>query len=285
MSNKDIPRFTFLRHLDVPQKYRVSHKIVEMLIKSDEIDEETTDKVTHDHLDQSQSMLEEVIKKLTAKEAAFQIAQMEYENKQKRFLKLTNLGEASLDQKYTEQNLSLRDIDEEKIMDAIQTGSVTRIIDELEEVSVIIARDIEIFYDRLSYLNTLWKDISAELLEKIRNFEHLGLKVVSSNLRVKLLPELEVFKQELKEPELTEDAISRSEINQKIDEMVEEAREDIYGDLTQAQAQLLNDINPNLDTEELIEILSNEQMLKDLIVLLETDKIDIRMKKVIDRLI
>ena len=67
--------------------------------------------------------------------------------------------------------------------------------------------------------------------------------------------------------------------------MVEQARDDIYGELTTSQEELLNRINPQMKAYELVEILGDSESLKDLVVLLETKKIELSLKKIIDQLI
>jgi hypothetical protein len=283
--------FSYLKHLDIPQKLTISHKIVELLIQSDlDIVENSevlnyNDILDHRELTPEQSELEQVIKGLASKETAFQVAQIEYENKEERFVNLTYYNRHLLDQKYAEMNMLLRDIKQDTITKAIDTRDIGKIIDVLKEAMVIISRDVDISYRRREFLSTLWTEVSEELLELIRSFEYRGLKVVSSNLRVKLKPTLEEYKQELKEPKLIENSLSRRDIDQSIKEMVEQAREDIYGDLTQSQIDLLNEISTELTAEELTQILRTDQIREDLLVLLQTEKIDIKMKKVIDRLI
>ena len=283
--------FSYLKHLDIPAKYKISHAVVEKLVASDIAFVEDQDHLKYDDildhgkLSSKQAKLEETLKNLVTRESAFQIAQLEYEKKEARFVELTGYTTVILDQLYAQKKLGLKDIDDNLLLTAITDRDYEEINNALHHMTIIISRDVDVFRKRTNHLLVIWKALSQELMELIKSFEYRGLKVVSTNLRVKLIPELEEFKSALKDYNLGEESLSRHKIDLRLKEMVNQAREDLYGELTDPQIQLLEEINPDLKKDELIRILTDEKTRKDLIVLLETDKIELKMKKVIDRLI
>ncbi len=283
--------FSYLKHLDVPGKLKISHSIIEKLVASDlQLVENSDilnfdDIVDHGSLSRQQAELEETIKRLSVKETAFHIAQLEYEKKEARFLEKTNYNSIKLDQIYAEKDLVLKDINDSALLAAIADRDWDLIVSEIADIISVIGRDVDIFNSRIEFLLKLWVQLSRDLSEKIKSFEYRGMKVISTNLRLKLVPILEEFKTALKDHLLKEESLSRGRIEIELMDMVKQAREDLYGDLTGSQVVLLDEINPELTKEELIRIIKDEKIREDLEVLLETDKIEIRMKKVIDRLI
>ena len=166
--------FSYLKHLDVPGKLNISHSIIEKLIKSDlsliEDDEDLKydDIVDHGKLSESQLILEDVMKKISVKEAAFHIAQIEYENKEKRFIEKTNLSLHILDQSYAKHDLTLHDIDDTPILGAISERNWSAISTQVGVVMVIFSPDVGVFQERINLLMKLWVELSRELSEKIR---------------------------------------------------------------------------------------------------------------------
>ncbi len=67
--------------------------------------------------------------------------------------------------------------------------------------------------------------------------------------------------------------------------MIEKVKMDVYGDITESQINLIDNFTNDTKNEELIYILKNPEKLNDFIVLLETEKLSVKISKLIDRLI
>jgi hypothetical protein len=237
-----------------------------------------------DKLSSSQIQLRNDILDLSTQETAFQIAKTEYEKKERRFIELTHFNEEKLRIIYYEKNLVLKDVDLREMQLSLESKDIDRIITEVQRNKKVINKDIQICYDRVSILKNHWMIVSNELINKINNFEQRGIKLISNNLRLKLLPSLKELKSSLKS-ELVEGAVSRVDIDVQLNEMVQQAKDDVFGDLTDAQIDLLNDLGDSLDARELGRIVKDESMRNDLIELLDTGKITLSLRKIVDRLI
>ncbi len=268
--------FHFLRELYAPQKIgqheMISHKIIHKLI---EIDTETD----FDELKELKILLEKLVKI----EEKFAIAKTEYEKKENRFINNTRYSETQLEHIYITKSLLFKDINSRRIAELIDNKYFAYLIDELKNTINIIIYDTEICYKRIDILINEWKIESKKLLDNIRSFEYKGLKYLSNNLRIKLIPLLKEYKISLQE-EMTESTMSRLEIYDMFNKIIREAIEDIYGELTDRQINMLENINSNLQADELIDIISNDQDRADLIYLLNTGKIKIKLTRVIDDL-
>ncbi|MDH5402410.1 MAG: hypothetical protein OEY49_07965 [Candidatus Heimdallarchaeota archaeon] len=264
--------------------------MVQLLVNVDnkQLSQLQTDEVieilNHQKLNRDQTTLEDTIKKFSVKESNFLISKLEYEQKEDRFFRKTNYPNMKLDQEYIDKNLSFKDINDHNLLKAISDLSIFAINKAIEDMIQIIDHGVEMCYKRLRLIQKHWVSISEELLKKLNSFNYYGMKHISNNLRIKLLPELELLKLATKE-ELIEDSMSRVEINMEIESILNQAREDIFGDLSEEEIIFYDDLNSNLSQDQLIKILKDENSRKHIIELLKTNKISINIDKVIDRLI
>jgi hypothetical protein len=272
--------FSYLKQLDVPQNLKVSHSVVSLLIKSSlpEMEEDSVG------LSEEHEQLKHAIQELSVQEKAFQIARLEYEKKETRFVELSKFNQEKLDLLYFQHQLIFRDIDQESMSKAIDKGLINEIITTIDNNIEIIQAAIQTCYDRIQLLTKNWKEHSQELMEQINNFEQRGLKLVSNNLRLKLIPTLKELKSVLKS-NLVKGAESRLEVSMELKSIVERSREDIFGDLTDEQIALLEDLEPILEIGGLRKILENPQLRADFLELVDSGKIIVSIRKLIDQLI
>jgi hypothetical protein len=271
--------FSFLKELFVPQKLKISQKLVYRLV---EIDEEILVKHKKE-ITANEEALMEAIELFAESEEKFNIAKLSYEKKQIRFIELTSYNEDRLDIRYAQQGLQFKDVRSAILEELIDNLDLPALINELFENKEIIEEDVDICYSRTDFLLKLWDEISEELGVRLQRFEKLGLKVASNNLRLKLLPQLAEYKALLNTP-MNEETGSRLDVDIALKDMIKQVQEDIYGELTASQEEMLNVLNHDMNSKELINLLIDENSRKDLMHLLSTDKIEIKLKKVIDNL-
>ncbi len=269
--------FSFLADLNAPQKLSFSHKLIEYLLK---LEHSSID----DKIKSMRDLIISTIKKIIRKEEIFNIARVEYEKKEERFIEKTIWNEDKLDLKYRDLGLQFMEIPSKEIKMAIDDNDINLFLQRIEEGIEIIEIDIKYCKKRTEFLLNEWVNISDELFDKLRTFEFRGLKKASSNLRIKILPSISEYKSNLKQG-LVENTISRLDIMENIDEWLRLVKEDIFGDLTDAQINMLENINHALTAGELIDYIKNDKTREDLIYLLETGKIEIKLDKIIDELI
>lgn len=270
--------FRYLSEIASPQKLSFTHKLIEKLLN---IEGGTT---LDEQIMKMKSQFYQLIEELVKAEGRFSISRLEYEKKQVRFIENTFFTEPKLDQIFSTENLQFKEVPYESLKERLEKEDLYEFVKLIEEAIKIINIDVRFCKLRTDFLVLKWQEISQELFDRIRTFEHRGMKKASSNLRVRVLPILSELKSNLK-LDLIEGVISRVEISERIAEFVNEVREDIFGELTEEQIFMLEDLNPNLTSRELIEYISNEKSREDLIYLLETDKITIKLDKSIDNLI
>lgn len=270
--------FRFLADINSPQRLTFSNKLIEKLI---DIEEGSS---LDDQVPIMKSQFYKLIEELVKVEDKFSISRLEYEKKQVRFIENTFYTEPKLDQSYTTEKLQFREVPHESLRKRLENEELDEFVKLIEEAIRIIEIDVRLCKLRTDFLVIRWQEISQELFDRIRAFEHRGMKKASSNLRVRVLPILSELKSNLK-LDLIEGVISRVEISERIAGFVSEVREDIFGELTEEQVLMLEDLNPNLTSKELIGYITDDKSREDLIYLLETDKINIRLDKSIDNLI
>ena len=130
-----------------------------------------------------------------------------------------------------------------------------------------IALEAEITYGDHSFKENLLfthKGLSGPAVLQISSY---WLVEAGRSIQIKLLPELAEFKQQLQIP-MGEKATSLKDIDIRIKEMVIQSREDIYGELSESQILMLNELNPDLNIKELLSILSDDGSRQNLIFLL-----------------
>ncbi len=271
--------FSFLKELFVPQKLKISHKLVNRLLDIDEEDLSNHAKA----ITVNEVALVEAIELFAESEEKFNIARTNYEKKETRIIELTSYNEDRLDLKYVEAGLQFKDVRSAVLEELISSLNLPTLIRELLENKKIIEEDVEICYSRIDYLLKLWDETNEELGVALQRFEKLGLKIASNNLRLKLLPQIAEYKALLSTP-MNEETGSRLEVDLALKDMISQVREDIYGELTTSQEEMLNVLKHDMSTDELISLIKDENSRNDLIHLLGTDKIEIKLKKVIDNL-
>ncbi|MHA2276547.1 MAG: hypothetical protein ACXAC2_12300, partial [Candidatus Kariarchaeaceae archaeon] len=208
----------------------------------------------------------------------FFISKIEYEKKEDRFIKLTNYTEEKLETLYHKSNLYFNDIHSKQMEEIIESEDLNAIIDILNVNSKIINSSIENCYNRIEILLVTWKDLTSELLTKINNFEHRGLKIISNNLRLRLLPQLEVMKGQLKLV-MNDDSSSRAKIEEQLRNMVMSAEEDLLQALSEDQIKLFDQLSPSPSTKELVSILRDKNNLSDLVELILSDFVKVNFVK------
>ena len=270
--------FRFLAEINSPQKLSFSHKLIDKLM---DIGEGST---LDEQVPKIKSLFYQLIEKLVKIEDKFLVTRVEYERKERRFIENTFYTETKLDQIYSSENLQFKEVPHEALRKMLEKEELGQFMELIEESIAVIEIDIKYCKLRTDFLLSTWQEISQDLHDRIRTFEHRGVKKASSNLRVRVLPILSELKSNLK-LDLIEGVVSRIEISERIDEFVKEVREDIFGELTKEQIIMLEDLNPNLTAKELIEYIREDKSREDLIYLLETDKITIKLDKSIDNLI
>ncbi len=271
--------FSFLKELYIPQKLKISHRLVNRLI---DVDEE--DLIKHiKEITANEVALVEAIELFAESEEKFNISRTNYEKKQIRLIELTTYNEDRLDLRYVQAGLQFKDVRSSILEELIDAMNLPTLIREIMENKIIIEEDVEISYSRIDYLLKLWDEINEELSVALQRFEKLGLKIASNNLRLKLLPQLAEYKALLNTP-MNEETGSRLEVDLALKDMIRQVREDIYGELTASQEEMLNVLKHDLNAKDLINLIKDENSRNDLIHLLSTDKIEIKLKKVIDNL-
>ena len=271
--------FSFLKELYIPQKLKISHRLVNRLI---DVDEE--DLIKHiKEITANEVALVEAIELFAESEEKFNISRTNYEKKQIRLIELTTYNEDRLDLRYVQAGLQFKDVRSSILEELIDAMNLPTLIREIMENKIIIEEDVEISYSRIDYLLKLWDEINEELSVALQRFEKLGLKIASNNLRLKLLPQLAEYKALLNTP-MNEETGSRLEVDLALKDMIKQVREDIYGELTASQEEMLNVLKHDLNAKDLINLIKDENSRNDLIHLLSTDKIEIKLKKVIDNL-
>lgn len=271
--------FGFLKSIYVPEKIKIMHNFIEKLLRIQP--SQLRDDVVKD---ENKNILYQKIERTVKAEEAFIISKLEYETKEKRFIKLTAYTEDKLDILYSLKNLMFKDIDPELLLQGINSRSLDDLVTALDHTQIIIKGATNVCFKRMQLFTREWDDMTEELLNKIKNFEQRGLKKVSNNLRLKLIPELNEMKMALKE-KLVKKAGSRDEINQKILDMVIKAREDIFGDLTEHQITLYEDLSPTTSSYQIVDMITNDSSRGNFIELIKTGKIEIRIEKLVDILI
>ncbi|MCH8908607.1 MAG: hypothetical protein IH840_16090, partial [Candidatus Heimdallarchaeota archaeon] len=211
--------FSFLLHIDVPEKIPITHRFVERLLKI-----RSHQQKLHNHQDLEQQVFQAVLKMVKAEES-FLIAKLEYETKEARFVKLTDYNETRLDILFSKVDLMFKDIDETALLEAIEIKSFDKLISSVRKSINLMKIATDVCYERMDLITKEWVNISEELLIKLKNFEQRGLKKVSNNLRLKLIPEIRELKALLREKPV-KGAGSREEIEQKVLNMVEQAKSD-----------------------------------------------------------
>ena len=273
------------KSLNIPSECGVSIKIQDKIIKLlTDLDLESLLISPNDFyaiLDVMFNNLEE----LSANEAIFKITEVEYEKKELRFIDLTHYSSTSLDQIYFEANLSLNDIIGSNFDNSYLKINFNAMNKEIENIINITSLNTIIFKKRIDLLISYWNDLSKNLLNDIKSFEFHAFKLISSNLRVKIMPVLEDYKSNLKHDKLNESATSRLIIKNDLNSMIEKVKMDVYGDITESQIKLIDNFTNDTKNEELIYILKDPEKLNDFIVLLETEKLSVKISKLIDRLI
>lgn len=269
--------YSFLKDLDAPDKLSFSSKVVDYLLSIEQINDKNG-------LLAKRDLLKEYISDLISSEDRFRIARLEYEKKEQRFIEKTLWNQDKLDLKYRDMGLQFIDVPNKELRQAIDTEDFGYMLRYIEDAKNAIDTDIEICKKRTIFLINTWDTISNELMDKLRSFEFKGLKKASSNLRIRILPQISEYKSSLKK-KLIRDAISRVEIHESIVQWIKDVRQDIFGELTKQQEYMLENINHDLTSQELIEYLKDDELREDLIYLLETEKIQIKLKKMIDDLI
>lgn len=261
--------YNFLRVLNIPQKFILSHNIVAKLLKKSE---SSKDVIVYDKEELSilERNLLESIQQFFSQEEAFSIAKIEYENKEDRFIRLTSYTSEKLDLLYLQNNFHFNDIHAQKIEEIIEMEDLSALIDILNLNSKIIDKTIENCYLRIELILETWREITAELYREVKNFEHRGIKIISNKLRLHLLPLIAMIKADLK-PQMSEDSRSRAEIDEELREMVLMSEEDLIQELTKDQINLLENIKETPNTKELISLLRDQDKMKDLIELVLSD--------------
>ncbi|MFV2015948.1 MAG: hypothetical protein ACC656_10990 [Candidatus Heimdallarchaeota archaeon] len=269
--------YNFLRVLDIPQKFTISHNLVSKLLKKSE--DYKGEIIYHqDDLSIEENNLLESIQHFFSQEEAFSIAKVEYEKKENRFVRLTNYTHEKLELLYTQNNFHFNDIHAQKIEEIIESDDLSPLIDILNLNRKIIEKTVENCYQRIELLLEIWRETTIDLLRRINNFEQRGMKMVSNSLRLRLLPQIEMIKANLK-PHMLEDSQSRADIEQQIREMVELAEEDLLQELTEDQVKLLENIKQNPSTKDLISLLRDQDRILDLIELVLSDFVKISFNK------
>ena len=267
--------YNFLLPLNVPQKLKISHNLIEKLLGlSENMDKSIADEFYR--LTPHQKRIYTLLDSLANLEEKFYIAKIEYDKKYLRFLQLTPLIEEVAEKNFNASGYILTDVDFEGILKIIDKQDIDEFIIILERNCEIINDDIKATYNRINAIMSEWKTISNELLEKIKNFEYRGMKYISARLRVKITPILAEMQESLRAP-FTEDATSRNDLIKQFEEIIEEAKEDIFGNLSQNQLSLYNHISDGLTESEIVSILKNSNMISDLIELMEDGKIEIKL--------
>lgn len=261
--------YNFLRVLNIPQKFVLSHNIVTKLLKKSESNKDVI-VYNKEELSILERNLLESIKHFFSQEEAFSIAKVEYENKEDRFIRLTNYTTEKIDLLYLQNNFHFNDIHSQKIEEIIETEDLSTLIDILKLNSKIIEKTIENCYQRIELILETWREITAELHREVKNFEHRGIKIISNKLRLHLLPLIAMIKADLK-PQMSEDSRSRAEIEEELHEMVLKSEEDLIQELTKDQINLLENIKETPNTKELISLLRDQDRMKDLIELVLSD--------------
>jgi hypothetical protein len=272
-----ITNYNFLRILDIPQKFSISHKIVSKLIDKSANKKHKVE-YDEDELSSDEKHLLDTINHFFSKEESFFISKIEYEKKEDRFIKLTNYTEEKLETLYHKSNLYFNDIHSKQMEEIIESEDLNAIIDILNVNSKIINSSIENCYNRIEILLVTWKDLTSELLTKINNFEHRGLKIISNNLRLRLLPQLEVMKGQLKLV-MNDDSSSRAKIEEQLRNMVMSAEEDLLQALSEDQIKLFDQLSPSPSTKELVSILRDKNNLSDLVELILSDFVKVNFVK------
>lgn len=271
--------FSFLKELFVPQKLKISQRLVYRLVEIDEQDLDAHNKA----IIANEEALVESIELFAKSEEKFNIARTNYEKKETRFIELTPYNEDRLDIKYVQEGLRFKDVRSSVLEELIDALNLPLLIEEILKNKKIIEEDVEICYSRIDFLLKLWDEINEELGVALQRFEKLGLKVASNNLRLKLLPQVAEYKALLNTP-MNEETGSRLEVDLALKDMIKQVREDIYGELTASQEEMLNILKHDMSSNEMVSLLRDEKSRNDLIYLLGTDKIEIKLKKVIDNL-
>ncbi|MCY3412331.1 MAG: hypothetical protein INQ03_11910 [Candidatus Heimdallarchaeota archaeon] len=265
--------YSFLGDIDAPQHLKFSHNLIEYMKKLDfEINEREKPEV--------KQQIEDIVKI----EKRFDVARFEYERKQQRFIDNTLWTENKIDISFSSMQLQFKEVPHQRMKDELDQGNIRGFLDQLEKAKRVIEQDIKICTKRTKFLLDEWEQINAELDNRLRSFEFKSMKKVSSSLRVRLLPIIDETKQNLKLG-LVEGVMNRVEIKEKIEEWLRMVKEDIYGDLSDKQIHMLEQLNETLEPIELINFLTEEETRKDLIYLLSTEKIRIQLTKIIDDLI
>ncbi len=271
--------FSYLKRLHVPQKLSFSHSLIDLLLKSGkELQKDDNGEI----FNESPILLEE-LNLMINQETSFQIAKLEYEKKEERFIDLTAFTIERLDQIYFQSGKIFDDVGHEGLREAINDSNLGSIIEEVQKNRIIIEKDVQCSYDRILILTSHWNQLSHDLLEQINNLEQRGVKLISNNLRMKILPKLKELKSALKS-DLIEGSMSRVEIKLKLDETLDQVKNDVFGDLTEKQIELLYNLNPQMGVDEFRKLMNDESTRKDFIDLIETEKISFRIIKIVDKL-
>lgn len=265
--------YNFLRVMDIPQKIPLSHKIVSKLIDRSENEKDNIE-YNKNQLSNIDIALLTSIKEFYSNEETYHIAKIEYENKEHRFLELTNYTIEKLDILYNQHELNFRDIEAKKIEKYINSDSIEKLISTLNKNADIIKSTKEKCYRRANLLLSIWEDITKNLLLEINNFSHRGMKIISNNLRLKLIPQIEEMKISLKS-KMVKDSSSRADIEEQLRSMVKQAEEDLLQELTQKQIKLFEKIESTPKKNEVIQLLRNSENLDNLIELILSDFIQI----------
>ena len=273
------------KSLNIPSECNISIKIQDKIIKLlSDIDVESL-LISLNEFNSILDVMFNNLEELSANEAIFKITEVEYEKKELRFIDLTHYSSSSLDQVYFKANLSLNDIIGSNFDNSYLKLNFNAMNKEIENIINITSLNSIIFKKRIALLISYWDDLSKNLLNEIKSFEFHALKLISSNLRVKIIPILEEYKSNLKHDKLNENATSRLIIKNDLNNMIEKVKMDVYGDITESQIKLIDNFTNDTKNEELIYILKEPEKLNDFIVLLETGKLNVKISKLIDRLI
>ncbi|MCE7734109.1 MAG: hypothetical protein GPJ54_04465 [Candidatus Heimdallarchaeota archaeon] len=269
--------YNFLRVLNIPQKFELSHNIVTKLLKKSESSKDVI-VYNKEELSGEERNLLETIQHFFSQEEAFSIAKIEYENKEDRFIRLTSYTTEKLDLLYSQNNFHFNDIHAQKIEEIIELEDLSSLIDILNLNSKIIKKTIENCYHRIELILEIWRELTAELHREVKNFEYRGLKIISNKLRLHLLPLIAMIKADLTQ-QMSEDSRSRAEIDEQLREMVLMSEEDLIQELTENQVTLLQNIKEAPSTKEVISLFRDQDKMNDLIELVLSDFIKLSFNK------